>query len=287
MIHNRWVSRPDGRRDDWDRSWQSIPAGRASCDLTKDHTSPAEALVRVDGRLVEIVIHAHHFIEADHRDLAQAVAHQPRARALKAASSRDVSGDEPSSRTVSHSSTFSLPMTDPPEGCPFPRTDRGPIRHGRSGDPSRLRNPVAVVSATRYAPAVEVPAHGEVVRVNRDDEAERALSVIRQVIQNTREDLVAHNWGRVWMVQAFSNLAACLAGGTSRAGGRSSGICSHCRGPRPVIVQLLRSRDQGVRSYVEWQIHGIWSSFIVFTRPGTGACNRTRPRRNCSRPCSP
>ena len=47
--------------------------------------------------------------------------------------------------------------------------------------------------------------------MNRD-EAERALSVIRKVIQNTRDDLVEHNWGLIWMIHAFTNLAACLAG---------------------------------------------------------------------------
>jgi len=111
------------------------------------------------------------------------------------------------------------------------------------------------------------------VRVNRD-EAERALSVIRKVIQNTREDLVAHNWGLIWMVHAFTNLSACLAGW----------YVAEQDPPRPVywylvpfavvgaldlvIVQVLRSRDQGVRSYVEWQLHGIWTSFVIFTAAG-------------------
>src|SRR5262249_13875711 len=30
-------------------------------------------------------------------------------------------------------------------------------------------------------------------------------------------------------------------------------------------VLLLAERDQGVRSYVQWQIHGIWVTFVVFT----------------------
>src|SRR5947209_3156871 len=50
------------------------------------------------------------------------------------------------------------------------------------------------------------------IPMNRE-EAERALGIIRKVIQNTREDLVAHNWGPIWMIHAFCNLAACLAGG--------------------------------------------------------------------------
>jgi hypothetical protein len=122
-----------------------------------------------------------------------------------------------------------------------------------------------------YAPAVEVLAPGEVARVNRD-EAERALAVIRKVIQNTRDDLVAHNWGLIWMVHAFTNLSACLAGWYIDLQGWPAlwylapfaviGALDF------VIVTLLRSRDQGVRSYVEWQLHGIWCSFMVFTAIG-------------------
>src|SRR5262249_24578723 len=32
-----------------------------------------------------------------------------------------------------------------------------------------------------------------------------------------------------------------------------------------VVALLLVERDRGVRSYVEWQIYGIWVTFIVFT----------------------
>ena len=39
-------------------------------------------------------------------------------------------------------------------------------------------------------------------------QAEEALSIIRDVIANTREDLVAHNWGAIWLVHAFTNAAA-------------------------------------------------------------------------------
>ncbi len=119
--------------------------------------------------------------------------------------------------------------------------------------------------------------------MNRE-EAERALSVIRKVIQNTREDLVAHNWGLIWMVHAFTNLSACLGGW----------YIAEQDPPWPVlwylvpfavggalnlvIVQLLRSRDQGVRSYVEWQLHGIWTSFVVFTAAGALALSFSNPQ---------
>ena len=107
--------------------------------------------------------------------------------------------------------------------------------------------------------------------MNRE-EAERALAVIRKVIQNTRDDLVAHNWGLIWMVHAFTNLAACLAGWYLES---QNAPALWYLGPFIVagtvdiiLVQFLRHRDQGVRSYVEWQLHGIWCSFVVFTAAG-------------------
>jgi hypothetical protein len=110
--------------------------------------------------------------------------------------------------------------------------------------------------------------------VNRED-AEKALGIIRQVIQNTREDLVAHNWGQIWMVHAFTNLAACLCGWYIESQGWSLfwylvplGIVAVLN---ILIVLLLLTREHGVRSYVEWQIHGIWVTFIVFTLAGTVA----------------
>jgi hypothetical protein len=104
--------------------------------------------------------------------------------------------------------------------------------------------------------------------LNRE-EAEKALGIIRNVIQNTREDLVAHNWGLLWMIHAFTNAAACLAGWYVESQGRpvvwylvplaAAGLFNI------VSVLFLAERDHGVRSYVQWQIHGIWVTFIVFT----------------------
>jgi hypothetical protein len=107
--------------------------------------------------------------------------------------------------------------------------------------------------------------------LNRED-AEKALGIIRKVIQNTREDLVAHNWGQIWMIHSFFNLAACLVGWYIESLGLPvfwylvplgvNGLINI------IIVLLLVKRDQGVRSYVEWQIHGIWVTFIIFTLAG-------------------
>lgn len=107
--------------------------------------------------------------------------------------------------------------------------------------------------------------------MNRDD-AEKALGIIRTVIQNTRDDLVSHNWGMIWMIHSFLNLAACLCGWYVEANGWPvwayliplgiNGVLNI------VVVQTLVKRDQGIRSYVEWQIHGIWTTFILFTGAG-------------------
>jgi hypothetical protein len=104
--------------------------------------------------------------------------------------------------------------------------------------------------------------------VNKE-EAEKTLGLIRNVIQNTREDLVAHNWGLIWIVHSFSNLAACVAGWYVESRGLGlfwylvpmaiAAVFNY------VTVLLLGTRSQGVRSWVEWQIHGIWVTFIVFT----------------------
>jgi hypothetical protein len=104
------------------------------------------------------------------------------------------------------------------------------------------------------------------------EQADRALEIIRGVIQNTREDLVEHNWGVIWMIHAFLNLAACLCGWYIQtqklivlwylvpfavAGGLNM-----------VLVMFLVKKDQGVKSYVEWQIHGVWTTFALFTLAG-------------------
>jgi hypothetical protein len=104
--------------------------------------------------------------------------------------------------------------------------------------------------------------------MNRE-EAEEALGIIRNVIRGTREDLVEHNWGLIWLIHSFANAAACLAGWYVESRGlgvfwylvplAAAGLFNLA------VVLLLVARDGGVRSYVEWQIHGIWVTFIVFT----------------------
>jgi uncharacterized protein YqjF (DUF2071 family) len=107
--------------------------------------------------------------------------------------------------------------------------------------------------------------------LNRE-EAEKAFGIIRRVIQNTREDLVAHNWGQIWLCHAFTNPAACLCGWYVES--QQLPLFWYLVPLAVVglvnllIILALVKRDQGVRSYVEWQIHGIWLTFIVFTLAG-------------------
>jgi hypothetical protein len=100
-------------------------------------------------------------------------------------------------------------------------------------------------------------------------QAEKALAIIRGVIDNARDDLIARNWGMIWMTHSFINQAGALAGIYIQR----QGLPVYWYGVPLVIVTildiltylLLVGRDQGVRSYVEGQLWGIWISFLVFT----------------------
>jgi hypothetical protein len=101
------------------------------------------------------------------------------------------------------------------------------------------------------------------------EQAERALAIVRGVIENTREDLVAHNWGLIWLVHAFTNAAAFASIGIVERQNRS--IIWYLVPLAVVavvnllIVAVLADRNRGVRSVIESQLHGIWTTFIVFT----------------------
>lgn len=101
-------------------------------------------------------------------------------------------------------------------------------------------------------------------------DAERALALIRKVVDQTKDDLVEQNWGLLWMIHAFVNLGAFVAIGlVVEARGlalpfylaplAAAGVIDG------VIMLLLGHRDRGIKSFVEWQMHGIWGTFIVST----------------------
>jgi hypothetical protein len=102
------------------------------------------------------------------------------------------------------------------------------------------------------------------------ESAEKALAIIRGVIENTREDLAAHNWGLIWIVHAFTNAFGFASIGFFVE--RHDKPLFFYLVPLAVVavvnlllVAALGDRDRGVRSFVEWQVHGIWLTFIVFT----------------------
>jgi hypothetical protein len=101
-------------------------------------------------------------------------------------------------------------------------------------------------------------------------EAERALTIIRGVIESTHEDLVEHNWGVLWMIHAFTNsITLVIIGHLLEASGSALGWYLIPLGVNGVVnlttVLLLAKREQGIRSFVQWQIHGIWITFMVLS----------------------
>lgn len=101
------------------------------------------------------------------------------------------------------------------------------------------------------------------------DQAERALKIIRGVIENTRDDLIQRNWGFIWMVVAFIDLAASVSGGFIQSS-RVSVFwymvpLTIAAALNMIVVRLFSHHDQGVRSYVEWQMWGIWLSILAAT----------------------
>src|SRR5262249_9560300 len=106
------------------------------------------------------------------------------------------------------------------------------------------------------------------------EQAEQALAIIRQVVENTRDDLVARNWGLIWMIHAFINLTAFAWVGLVVEQQRLPIYwyvppLALAVGADLAVVLALVKREHGVRSYVEWQLHGIWSTFIGFTALAT------------------
>lgn len=101
------------------------------------------------------------------------------------------------------------------------------------------------------------------------EQAEKSLAIIRGVIEHTRDDLIERNWGLVWIIHSFINMAAAASGTwIDRAG-----LAAYWYAVPLLVAAVLSiavalacmSREQGVRSYVEWQLWGIWIVFLAFT----------------------
>ena len=101
------------------------------------------------------------------------------------------------------------------------------------------------------------------------EQAEQALGIIRNVIENTRDDLVTQNWGLILMTLAFVNATGIKCGTVIDQ--RDLQVIWYLV-PLGIVALIdvaiafvLVKRDQGVRSFIEWQYWGIWITFIVFT----------------------
>ncbi len=98
--------------------------------------------------------------------------------------------------------------------------------------------------------------------------AEEALSLIRRVVEQTRDDLVEQNWGLLWMIHAVVNFVGFASVGLVMVPRGGSVVWQ--LGPLAaagfvdgVLVLLLARRDRGIRSFIEMQMHGVWTTFIV------------------------
>ena len=101
------------------------------------------------------------------------------------------------------------------------------------------------------------------------EQAEKSLAIIRDVIENTRDDLIERNWGMIWIVHSFINFVVAV-GGTWIDRNELSVFwylvpLLAVTVLDIVTVLIFMSREQGVRSYVEWQLWGIWIAFLIFT----------------------
>lgn len=99
-------------------------------------------------------------------------------------------------------------------------------------------------------------------------EALEALSLLRRVVEHTRDDTALQNWGAIWMLHAFTNGAGFVATQLLLWRGYAT--------PPPYLalwlpiiafnlgtIRLLRRRQAGARSFVETQIWAIWTAFVV------------------------
>jgi hypothetical protein len=99
------------------------------------------------------------------------------------------------------------------------------------------------------------------------EEAQRALAVLRRVVDQAKDDTALQNWGLIWIVQGFLNGAGFIATHVLLGKGYED--------PLPFVILwtviiggdllarlLLRRGRAGVRSFVETQMFAIWTAFI-------------------------
>jgi len=99
------------------------------------------------------------------------------------------------------------------------------------------------------------------------EEAQRALAVLRRVVDQAKDDTALQNWGLIWLVQGFLNGAGFIGTHVLLANGYERPLpfvllWSAIIGADLVCRLLLRRGRAGVRSFVESQLWAIWVSFI-------------------------
>ena len=100
------------------------------------------------------------------------------------------------------------------------------------------------------------------------EEAARALSVLQQVVAQTRDDTALQNWGVIWIIQGLGNFGGFV--------GTHALFEAGYRDPPPfmalwgaiialhlVVALTLRTKRAGTRTFVEAQLWSIWTTFIA------------------------
>lgn len=100
------------------------------------------------------------------------------------------------------------------------------------------------------------------------EEAARALSLLRKVTEKARDDTALENWGMIWILSAFSNSAGFTATHALFDRGASSplpfaGVWAGVLAVNGLIIALFRRKSASSGSFIERQIWSLWTAFVV------------------------
>src|SRR5262245_15733375 len=99
------------------------------------------------------------------------------------------------------------------------------------------------------------------------DEAQKALELLKSVVAQARDDTVLQNWGRIWILHAFTNGGGFIATNLLIWRGVESRLVYCLLWLAIVVVNIgtifvLKTRRSGAKSFIEAQIWSIWLTFI-------------------------
>jgi hypothetical protein len=100
------------------------------------------------------------------------------------------------------------------------------------------------------------------------EEAEQALSMIRQVISRTRDDTVLENWGLVWIMHGVTNCIAFSGTNVLYLRGIESvpiyaGFWATILVLNLLLIVFVRKPTGGAVTFVEKQIWATWLTFVA------------------------